>query len=151
MTNKITDHPAEIDEGGVNFKVVRYIVRAGSNPEDDYEMYSIVPDDWTNDFIVGQWGDLLKVYDALKTVIELGKAELVDELDPRLGHPWMYLQEAAEYAKCCGIKITPRAIQYACERGEIRLANKDSGRWQMPQRSLASWLDNRPKPGPKKK
>lgn len=141
----ISEFPGEHNEVGVNFSAVRFETSDG---ESDYVMWGIVTDDGTDGFVIGEWGATVKLYQVLKTLVETGVAEEVDELDSRLGHPWLTPTMASEYALELGVSLTPRAIQYACQRKEIKRAEYDNG-WTFPQRSFRNWLGNRPKPGPK--
>ena len=143
---RISHLPGLHDEVGVNFSTARFLSHDG---EEEYPQWAILTDDHTDGFVIGEWGSVAKLYQTLKELVENGKAEEVNELDERLGHPWMAAQEAAKFAdERMGISITARAIRYACDRGEIRHATKDA-QWRMPQQSFVSWLRNRPKPGPK--
>lgn len=147
----IAQFPGQVSEmGGINFHPVRYRVQGGLNPDDDYTVWAVIPDDDTGPLYIGEWGAVLKLNHVLSTVIESGAAEWVDELDNDLSHPWLNPSEAARLAATRNIKCTSQAIHYACQRGEIRLATRETGGWRMPQRSFLTWLVNRPKPGPKK-
>lgn len=130
------------DESGVHFQAVKFRENDG---EDDYTMWAVCPDDYTDSLIIGEWGTVVHLYHVLKRLVESGgEAEMVDVLDERLGHPWMTPAEAARFAaERLGISITDRAIRYACERGDIPKASRETGNWRVPQRTFLSWLRNR--------
>lgn len=147
----IAQFPGQHNEAGPNYHPVRYHVEGGADPEDDYIIWAVAVDDGSGAIIIGNWADVLKLHHTLKGVVESGEAEWVEELDERLDHPWLNPSQAARFAaERCGITVTRQAIWQACQRGEIRLTNRESGNWRMPQFSLVAWLSNRPKPGPKK-
>jgi hypothetical protein len=145
---EISKFPTAHNDVGVNFSAARFRTYDG---EEEYSQWAILADDGTDGFVIGEWGSVVQLHAALSALLETGQAEEIDELDERLGHPWMTISEAARYAQeRCGVRISIRGVQYACERGEIRLANRDNGKWRLPQRPFVTWLANRPKPGPKK-
>jgi len=128
-----------IEQAGpvVNFSPAKIVI------DGEFDMWAIIPSDYTDGFIIGEWREVCNLYAMLKSLVETGgQAEEIEEIDERLGHKWFNPREASEYALArLGIERTPRAIRYACERGDIKHARKtDSDQWRFPQRSLNSWL-----------
>lgn len=101
-----------------------------------YKMWSIIPDDDTDGFIIGEWDSILAVHAALGRLIESGQAdEEVDELDGRLGHRWLSVSEAANE-----LDVPVDTVRYAARNGHIRLATKSGRDWRFPQRTFLIWM-----------
>lgn len=105
--------------------------------EEDYQMWSIIPDDGTDGFIIGEWHSVVAVHAALTKLIESGRAdEQVTELDERLGTKWLSVSEAA-----AEFSVPTDTVRYAARNGHIKDAEKQGRDWRFPQRRFLYWLD----------
>lgn len=109
----------------------------GPTEADDYKMWSIIPDDNTRGFIIGEWDSVLAVHAALSRLIESGHAnEEVDSYDERLGRLWLSVSEAA-----IKFDVPADTVRYAAREGFIPMAKKQGNEWRFPQGKFLWWLN----------
>lgn len=105
--------------------------------KEEYQMWSIIPDDETNGFIIGEWHEVEALHQALARLIETGQAdEEVDELDERLGHQWLSVSEASNQF---GVPVD--TVRYAARNSHIPMAQKQGRDWRFPQHKFLWWLN----------
>lgn len=67
------------------------------DPNDNCQMFAILPDDDTNGYNIGEMADVVSLLSALRAFVEGGGQadETIDELDERLGWHWLSSSQAA--------------------------------------------------------
>ncbi|MBP8055088.1 MAG: hypothetical protein KA314_04570 [Chloroflexi bacterium] len=63
----------------------------------------------------------------------------------------MSIDQAVDYAKEVGEKVTDRGLRLACKNGYIPGSRKVGRDWLITYEGMNYYLDNRPKPGPRTK
>lgn len=99
-------------------------------------MWAVIPDDLTDGFVIGEWAEVLSLYQTLTNLVKSGQAdEEIHHLDERLGWKWLSVSEAATRY---GVSID--TVRYAARKGHIPNAEKQGKLWRFPQANFLYWL-----------
>jgi len=107
-------------------------------PNDELTFYGLVTDDETKGYIIGTMEEVKAAHATLTRLLESGSAdEETHDLDERLGHIWLSVNEAAEK-----FNVPADTVRYAARNGHIPMAEKPEGGrdWRFPQRRFLYWL-----------
>lgn len=124
---------------------IHYVESVGPTPT----MYALVcRDDLSGDedaFLAGELHQLKQLTDRLNAFAATGQDDgEISRLDERLGWRWLTVTEAAEQ-----FSVPASTVRRAASHGHIRDARRQGAEWRFSQISFLSWLNNRPRPGPK--
>lgn len=102
--------------------------------EDGELLYALIPSDGTYGLRVGEFPDIMAVYDCLTQFFDNDvEGEPIEDWDFQLT-PWITIREAEEEY---GV---PRAtLTWACRRGKIEGATKLGNRWRFPLTTFEAW------------
>lgn len=102
--------------------------------------------------LLGEKWQVEKIVSVLTAFLETGEtAGEMDDLAEELGFKWINTTEAQEIARSLYGQIIPaRTIRKAAQTGAIRKAIKSGRDWRFSKSRFIGWINNRPKPGPKK-
>jgi len=102
----------------------------------DGPMWAILPDDFTDGFVLGDWAEVENAYIALTRLVETRQAdEQIHHLDERLGWKWLSVSEAAER-----YNVPADTVRYAARKGHIPNAQRQGKLWRFPQANFLYWL-----------
>lgn len=102
----------------------------------DGPMWAILPSDDTDGFVIGEWGEVENLHEALGHLIETQQAnEEIHHLDERLGWKWLSVSEAAREWD-----VSADTVRYAAREGHIANVKKQGSQWRFPQANFLHWL-----------
>lgn len=129
-----------------------HTVHAFVTDPDEAPMYAVLPDDDTRGYVIGELWEVEQLRDKLTRLLEEGTHDgEIYEFHHQLGGKWLTTTEAQEFAANRGDDIARATLTAAIRRGDIKHAEKNGRDWLISENSLRSWLNHRPKPGPKAK
>ncbi len=124
-------------------KTVKFTIHEIENrdPDDKWRGYSIMPDDGTDGFLIGDVDTVRGLVKRLNRFLENGKHDgVISSLDERMGWQWMNIAEAVAFASEHGIPVAAPTIRLACANGKIGDAKLDGKTWRFPRATFLGWL-----------
>lgn len=135
---------------------LRPFKRLGKSPSEHCQRVSrILGDGWPGEHptIIWRW-DALKDGETPEAYFERHAAKMNEGgiiINCALEPTWMTPTQAFEFAQRLGYDVPHVTIRKAMEVGNIETAGQDeTGKWTAHVKGVVDYLENRPKPGPKK-